>query len=127
MTGGGSRIGEGLRRELGRRGARVAAADINADDARRVAAAIAGNGGRATARTADVAREQDIRRIAEQTAAAHGRLDYVFNNAGAGLGGDARDLTLNHWRQVLDVDLYGVCTAFSPPTPSWPARDSATS
>jgi NAD(P)-dependent dehydrogenase (short-subunit alcohol dehydrogenase family) len=23
-------------------------------------------------------------------------------------GGDARDLTLDHWRQVLDVDLYGV-------------------
>jgi short chain dehydrogenase len=29
-------------------------------------------------------------------------------NAGIGIGGDARYLTLDHWRRVLDVDLYGV-------------------
>ena len=108
VTGGGSGIGEALCRELGRRGARVVVADINADDAGRVAAAIAGNGGRATARPVDVTREQDVRRMVEETAAAHGRLDYLFNNAGMAIGGDARDLTLDHWRQVLDVDLYGV-------------------
>ena len=108
VTGGGSGIGEGLCRELGRRGARVVVADIHADDAGRVAAAIAGNGGRATARPVDVAREQNVRRMVEETAAAHGRLDYLFNNAGMAIGGDARDLTLDHWRRVLDVDLYGV-------------------
>jgi NAD(P)-dependent dehydrogenase (short-subunit alcohol dehydrogenase family) len=75
----------------------VVVAEINADDA-----------GRATARTVGVAREQDVRRMVEETAAAHGRLDYLFNNADAGLGGDARDLTLDYWRRVLDVDLYGV-------------------
>ena len=46
--------------------------------------------------------------MVEETAAAHGRLDYLFNNAGMAIGGDARDLTLDHWRRVLDVDLYGV-------------------
>jgi NAD(P)-dependent dehydrogenase (short-subunit alcohol dehydrogenase family) len=108
VTGGGSGIGEALCLELARRGARVVVADINGDDAGRVAAAIAANGGLAVARTIDVAREQDIRRIVEETAAAHGRLDYLFNNAGIAIGGDARDLTPGHWRRVLDVDLYGV-------------------
>jgi NAD(P)-dependent dehydrogenase (short-subunit alcohol dehydrogenase family) len=32
----------------------------------------------------------------------------MFNNAGMAIGGDFRDLTLDHWHRVLDVDLYGV-------------------
>ena len=121
VTGGGSGIGEGLCLELARRGARVVVADINADDAGRVAAAIAANGGRATARPVDVAKEQNVRRLVEETAAAHGRLDYLFNNAGMAIGGDARDLTLDHWRRVLDVDLYGVLHG----TPGWDAMEAA--
>ena len=105
VTGGGSGIGEALCLELARRGARVVVADINGQNARRVAAAI---GGQATASTVDVASEPGITRLVEDTAAAHGRLDYMFNNAGFAIGGDARDLTLDHWRRVLDVDLYGV-------------------
>lgn len=105
VTGGGSGIGEALCLELARRGARVVVADINGSDARRVAAAI---GSQATASTVNVAIEPDVTRLVEDTAAAHGRLDYMFNNAGFAIGGDARDLTLDHWRRVLDVDLYGV-------------------
>jgi NAD(P)-dependent dehydrogenase (short-subunit alcohol dehydrogenase family) len=112
VTGGGSGIGEGLCRELARRGARVVVADINADDAGRVAAAIngaiIGQGGQATANTVDVAIPGEVERLAEETAAANGRLDYMFNNAGFAIGGDFRDLTLDHWHRVLDVDLYGV-------------------
>jgi len=108
VTGGGSGIGEALSLELGRRGARVVVADINGEDAKRVAAAIPRDGGQATASAIDVANEQDVRQLVEDTASGYGRLDYLFNNAGIGLGGDARDLTLDHWRRVLDVDLYGV-------------------
>ena len=108
VTGGGSGIGEGLCRELARRGARVVVADINSGDAGRVAAAITRDGGQATPSTVDVSVQEEVGRLVEQTAAAHGRLDYLFNNAGMAIGGDARDLTLDHWRRVLDVDLYGV-------------------
>jgi len=108
VTGGGAGIGEALCRELARRGARVVVADINGDDADRVAAALPGDRRRAWARRVDVADEQDVRRLVEETAAAHGRLDYLFNNAGIAIGGDARDLTPAQWRRVLDVDLYGV-------------------
>jgi NAD(P)-dependent dehydrogenase (short-subunit alcohol dehydrogenase family) len=127
VTGGGSGIGEALCLELARRGARVVVADINGDDAGRVAAAVAANGGRATASTLDVAKEQDVGRLVEETASAHGRLDYLFNNAGMAIGGDARDLTLDHWRRVLDVDLYGVLHGTLAPTRSWPGKGSATS
>jgi len=108
VTGGGSGIGEGLCRELARRGARVVVADINSGAAGRVALSITGLGGQATASTVDVSRAEEVTRLAEETAAAHGRLDYMFNNAGFAIGGDFRDLTLEHWHRVLDVDLYGV-------------------
>jgi NAD(P)-dependent dehydrogenase (short-subunit alcohol dehydrogenase family) len=108
VTGGGSGIGEGLCRELARRGARVIAADINSAEAGRVAAAITRDGGQATASTVDVSRAEEVTRLVEETAAACGRLDYMFNNAGMAIGGDFRDLTLDHWHRVLDVDLYGV-------------------
>jgi len=108
VTGAASGIGEAVSLELARRGARVVVADIDADGAQRVATAIAESGGQAAASHVDVTQEQDITRLAEETASAYGRLDYQFNNAGIAIGGDARDLTLDQWRHVLDVDLNGV-------------------
>ena len=108
VTGAGSGIGEAISLELARGGARVIVADIDEDAAARVAAAITDSGGQAAANRVDVSREEDITRLVADTAAAYGRLDYQFNNAGIAIGGDARDLTLGHWRRVLDVDLYGV-------------------
>ena len=108
VTGGGSGIGEGLCRELARRGARVVVADINSAEAGRVVASITGIGGQAAASTVDVSRAEEVTRLVEETAAAHGRVDYMFNNAGFAIGGDFRDLTLEHWHRVLDVDFYGV-------------------
>jgi NAD(P)-dependent dehydrogenase (short-subunit alcohol dehydrogenase family) len=105
VTGGGSGIGEALCAELARRGAHVIVADIREEDADRVAAAI---GGKAESRHVDVTAEADVRGLVEATATAYGHLDYMFSNAGIAIGGDARDITLEHWRKVLDVDLYGV-------------------
>lgn len=34
-------------------------------------------------------------------------LDFLFNNAGVGLAGEVRDLTLADWQRVLDVNLRG--------------------
>src|SRR5580693_7753827 len=51
---------------------------------------------------------REVARRVEETAAAYGRVDYMFNNAGFAIGGDFRDLTLEHWHRVLDVDFYGV-------------------
>ena len=108
VTGGGSGMGEAVSRELARRGAQVVVADINADQAERVAAAVVAGGGQARAHRVDVSQEQDVRRLIEQVASDSGRLDYQFNNAGINIAGDCRDLTLAHWRRVLDVDLNGV-------------------
>jgi NAD(P)-dependent dehydrogenase (short-subunit alcohol dehydrogenase family) len=105
VTGGASGLGRAVCEELGRRGAVVVVADVNEAGAREVASGI---GGKATAAGLDVRDAGAVRRLIEETAAAYGRLDYVFNNAGIAVLGEVRDLTLEHWRKVLDVNLDGV-------------------
>jgi NAD(P)-dependent dehydrogenase (short-subunit alcohol dehydrogenase family) len=108
VTGGASGIGRALCEELARRGALVVAADIDCDGAQAAASAIAANGGRAAAALLDVTRAADVERLVEDTARAHGRLDYMFNNAGIGVAGEVRDLSLDHWRKAIDINLWGV-------------------
>jgi len=108
VTGGGSGIGQALCQELGQRGSVVVVADINNDHAVNVASAITQNGGRAHAVCVDVSNEERVRQLINETVSGYGRLDYLFNNAGIAIGGDARDLTLEQWRSVLEVNLYGV-------------------
>ena len=37
-----------------------------------------------------------------------GRLDYIVNNAGIGIGGNVKDYTIHDWNQIVDVNLRGV-------------------
>jgi len=108
VTGGASGIGQALCRELGRRGAIVVVADIQHEAAEQVAAEIERSGGRAAAAHVDVSRQESVDSMVGDAVARHGRLDYMFNNAGVAASGDARDLTLEHWRHVVDVNLWGV-------------------
>lgn len=108
VTGGAAGMGEALCLELGRRGARVIVADQDGDGARRVAAAISAAGGQAQATTVDVTQAGQVQQLVDDTVGSSGRLDYLFNNAGVGFAGDARDATLAQWRRVIDVNLMGV-------------------
>jgi NAD(P)-dependent dehydrogenase (short-subunit alcohol dehydrogenase family) len=108
VTGGASGIGRALCEELARRGALAVAADIDYDGAQAVASAIVANGGRAVAAALDVTRAGDVERLVEDTVLAHGRLDYMFNNAGIGVAGEVRDLSIDDWRKCIDINLWGV-------------------
>jgi NAD(P)-dependent dehydrogenase (short-subunit alcohol dehydrogenase family) len=108
VTGGASGIGRALCEELARRGAVAVAADIDCAGAQAAASAINANGGRATAALLDVTRAADVERLVEDTVRVHGRLDYMFNNAGIGVAGEVRDLSLDHWRKAIDINLWGV-------------------
>jgi len=104
VSGGGSGIGAALAAALTARGAKVVVCDV---DERRAQAPL-GRGEAIEAHRVDVTDAEAWPRFIEDVAARHGRLDYVFNNAGVSVTGDARDLELAHWRRVLDVNLNGV-------------------
>ena len=108
VTGGGMGLGEALCQALGRRGATVVVADIDGDAARQVAGHLQQSGAPARAVRVDVANQAEVAKLIESTVAEHGRVDYMINNAGIAIGGDSRDLSMQQWRRVLDVDLLGV-------------------
>lgn len=105
VTGAASGIGRALANALAGEGARVVLADI---DGAGVAAVAAQLGAAASAHTLDVADGAAVARLVEDTAARHGQLDLLFNNAGIAVTADARDLGLAHWRRVVEVNLMGV-------------------
>jgi NAD(P)-dependent dehydrogenase (short-subunit alcohol dehydrogenase family) len=108
ITGGASGIGRALGEALARRGADVVLADRQADLAQTVAGAIRANGGRATAAELDVTDFPATERLVRQTVDRHGRLDYVFNNAGIGISGEVRYYDIKDWESVFDVNIRGV-------------------
>ncbi|MFH1137452.1 MAG: SDR family NAD(P)-dependent oxidoreductase [Pseudomonadota bacterium] len=108
VTGGGSGIGRALGEELARRGALVVLADVDPDRVGAAAEAIARQGGRATGARLDVADPGAVKSLIDGVVDRQGRLDYLFNNAGIAVGGEARDCSLEDWRRVIEVNLFGV-------------------
>lgn len=49
-----------------------------------------------------------MRKCIEETASEHEGVDYVFNNAGIASGGEVRDMQLEDWRRIVDINLWGV-------------------
>jgi NAD(P)-dependent dehydrogenase (short-subunit alcohol dehydrogenase family) len=108
VTGGASGIGRALGEQLAKRGAEVILGDLQIQLAKDVAAEIQAAGGRATAAELDVTDFSAVESLVQQVADRAGRLDYMFNNAGIGVFGEARQHTREDWERVVDVNLRGV-------------------
>jgi NAD(P)-dependent dehydrogenase (short-subunit alcohol dehydrogenase family) len=115
VTGAGSGIGRATAMALLAEGFHVVLAGRRAEALEETAARseVAGAQGRALAVPTDVAEEASVRALFEATKRAFGRLDLLFNNAGAGAPPvPLEDLTLDAWRRVVDTNLTGafLCT-----------------
>ena len=82
VTGAGSGFGEAIATRFAREGARVVLADVNEENGRRVASAIAGEGGTARFVRTDVSRAADVKAMVDEALSAFGGLDVLVNNAG---------------------------------------------
>ncbi|MDF3084126.1 SDR family NAD(P)-dependent oxidoreductase [Burkholderia sola] len=82
VTGASSGIGRASAIELARRGAKLVVSARRQAELDRLVDEIATAGGDATAFAADVANEDDLRKLFDFTVSTHGRLDIAFNNAG---------------------------------------------
>jgi len=89
------------------RGDRVALLDRNADGVERVASELRSRGGRVVAVPADVADRGSVDAAVARTRDAFGPIEIVVTAAGIAPHRFLSEITLDHWRQVIDVNLTG--------------------
>ncbi|MGV9664893.1 SDR family NAD(P)-dependent oxidoreductase [Nocardia niigatensis] len=105
VTGAASGMGRALVTRLLQRGACVYAVDRVVTGLDTLAASSAGD---LTTMVADVTHRDALADVVERAVAEHGRLDFMFNNAGIVVGGDFAKMTDTTWHQIVDVNFWGV-------------------
>jgi NAD(P)-dependent dehydrogenase (short-subunit alcohol dehydrogenase family) len=108
VTGAASGIGRALAEAFATAGSAVVVADLDAAAAEAVAAGIRAAGGEAEAMEVDVSDAAAVDRLAAGTVERFGRIDVLCNNAGVSTFNLMRDQTLDDWRWVFGVNLWGV-------------------
>lgn len=103
VTGGAAGMGRGIAERMLAAGMRVVIADIEADTLAATAAELGIEGVRT-----DVRHYDEVKALADRVVDRHGAVHVVCNNAGIGPVGSIADMTLDDWRWVLDVNLWGV-------------------
>ena len=103
VTGGASGIGKGIAAQLVAEGAQVIIADIQRDTMEAAAAEIG-----ATGVQTDVSDPASVDALARAALDRYGAVHVVCNNAGIGPLAPVADLTLDDWRWMLGVNLWGV-------------------
>jgi len=117
ITGAGRGLGAAMALDLADRGVHVALVDVDADALERTRAECARGGTAPRAYVANVAREDEVVKLFDDVVTDFGALHGLVNNAGIlrdGLlvkakGGEiSGKMSLQHWQQVIDVNLTGV-------------------
>ncbi|NMZ42676.1 SDR family NAD(P)-dependent oxidoreductase [Pseudomonas proteolytica] len=103
ITGGASGIGRGIAERMIAQGALVVIADIDDERLQATAREIGATGIRT-----DVTSSASVQALADAVLSLHGKVDILCNNAGIGPMAAISDLTLNDWKWMLDVNLWGV-------------------
>ena len=106
VTGAASGIGLAITRALVELGTRVVMADANADGLDEEARRLGGDA--VFAVPTDVTDPDAVEALAAAAVERFGALHIAVNNAGIVNGGPSWELSLDDWRRVLDVNLWGV-------------------
>jgi NAD(P)-dependent dehydrogenase (short-subunit alcohol dehydrogenase family) len=105
VTGGGSGIGRAISILFAQEGAQVATASRTRESIDETARLV---GGDTLALQADVADEQSVQSMVDQTLARFGRIDILINNAGVGTTKSILEVEPEEWDRVFAVNVRGV-------------------
>src|SRR3954471_19681952 len=107
VTGGSRGLGLQLAFALGEAGARIMLSSRKAGDLEEATADLQAAGIDARWIAADCAREEDIRKLVDQTLERMGDIDILVNNAGAAWGAPAEDHPVEGWDKVMNLNIRG--------------------
>jgi gluconate 5-dehydrogenase len=107
VTGGSRGLGLQMAHALGEAGARLMLSSRKADDLQEAVAELKAAGIEADYIAADCGKEEDIRRLAQETVKKMGRIDILVNNAGATWGAAAEVHPVSAWDKVMNLNVRG--------------------
>jgi NAD(P)-dependent dehydrogenase (short-subunit alcohol dehydrogenase family) len=107
VTGAASGIGQATAIEFADRGVDLVVSDINEAGLDETVAAIEAKGRRAVALGVDVSKPDQVEGMISKAIDTFGRVDILMNNAGVGLSGEMRHLSLQDWEWIVGINLWG--------------------
>ena len=107
VTGGSRGLGLQMAHALGEAGAKIMLSSRKADDLEQAAAQLQTAGIDARWIAADCGKEEDIRRLADETLQRMGDVHILVNNAGASWGAPAEDHPVAAWDKVMNLNIRG--------------------
>lgn len=108
ITGAASGIGLELAKRCANEGMKVVLADIDEASIIQAEKYLQAIGTDTLSVICDVSKESDIKLLSENTVEAFGKVDLLFNNAGVSTNGLLWQNTVEDWKWVLGVNLFGV-------------------
>ncbi len=107
VTGAASGIGQATALEFAGKGADLVVTDINEAGLADTVSAIEAKGGKAVGLRVDVSKAEQVEGMVDKAVETFGRIDIMMNNAGVGLSGEMRHLSLKDWEWIVGINLWG--------------------
>ena len=107
VTGAGRGLGQGIALRLAAAGATVGVNDLDALACKRVVERIVKDDGRAFAMPGNVVDETTMTNLFGFVHTDFGGVDILVNNAGVSVSEDIFEMSIENWRNVLDINLLG--------------------
>ncbi len=107
VTGAGSGIGRALAQQLAAAGSALALADIDEAGLEQTAQTLGKKSVVVSTHAVDVAKEENVKSLADEVKERHGRLTLLINNAGVSLHGDFEEVSLDDFRWLMGINFWG--------------------
>ncbi|SJN23207.1 SDR family oxidoreductase [Psychrobacter sp. JB385] len=108
ITGAGSGMGRELALHLAKMGCDVALSDINAEQLAQTKEMLIGYNVKVTTTVLDVSDNQAMQAWADSVMSDHGKVNFIFNNAGVAFSSTIEGASIEELEWVMDINFWGV-------------------